>query len=159
MVDLRRGRMLQGANCKKSAKGSELYTIRAFINAFKPQLLRNQLDSRDCRGSITFFDPCPTTPIPANQLQGKPATSSASVNLHLSEPRAQRQSSSRYPRRVAIMSDIQQYLLDYDRNKKEATETAQRSAARTLGGTWWDGRVLIASRIERWPTEAHNPRD
>lgn len=28
------------------------------------------------------------------------------------------------------MSDIQQYLLDYDRNKKEATETAQRSATR-----------------------------
>jgi DNA repair/transcription protein MET18/MMS19 len=28
------------------------------------------------------------------------------------------------------MSDIQQYLLDYDRNKKEATATAQRSANR-----------------------------
>jgi hypothetical protein len=31
------------------------------------------------------------------------------------------------------MSDIQQYLLDYDRNKKEATATAQRSANRTWG--------------------------
>lgn len=28
------------------------------------------------------------------------------------------------------MSDIQQYLLDYDRNKQEATATAQRSANR-----------------------------
>lgn len=28
------------------------------------------------------------------------------------------------------MSDIQQYLLDYDRNKKEATATAQGSATR-----------------------------
>lgn len=28
------------------------------------------------------------------------------------------------------MSDIQQYLLDYDKNKKEATATAQRSATR-----------------------------
>jgi DNA repair/transcription protein MET18/MMS19 len=28
------------------------------------------------------------------------------------------------------MSDIQQYLLDFDRNKKEATTTAQRSATR-----------------------------
>jgi DNA repair/transcription protein MET18/MMS19 len=37
------------------------------------------------------------------------------------------------------MSDIQQYLLDHDRNKKEATETAQRSAARmfAFGGAWW----------------------
>ena len=31
------------------------------------------------------------------------------------------------------MSDIQQYLLDYDRNKKEATATAQRSADRMWG--------------------------
>jgi DNA repair/transcription protein MET18/MMS19 len=31
------------------------------------------------------------------------------------------------------MSDIQQYLLDYDRNKKEATATAQRSANRMCG--------------------------
>jgi hypothetical protein len=30
------------------------------------------------------------------------------------------------------MSDIQQYLLDYDRNRTEATATAQRSAARML---------------------------
>jgi DNA repair/transcription protein MET18/MMS19 len=40
------------------------------------------------------------------------------------------------------MSDIQQYLLDFDRNKKEATVTAQRSATRmyeTLEGYWWDG--------------------
>jgi hypothetical protein len=29
------------------------------------------------------------------------------------------------------MSDIQQYLLDYDRNRTEATATAHRSAART----------------------------
>jgi DNA repair/transcription protein MET18/MMS19 len=28
------------------------------------------------------------------------------------------------------MSDIQQYLLDFDRSKKEATVTAQRSATR-----------------------------
>jgi hypothetical protein len=28
------------------------------------------------------------------------------------------------------MSDIQQYLLDFDKNKKEATATAQRSATR-----------------------------
>lgn len=32
------------------------------------------------------------------------------------------------------MSDIQQYLLDYDRNKTEATATAQRSANRMCGG-------------------------
>ena len=31
------------------------------------------------------------------------------------------------------MSDIQQYLLDYDRNKKEASATAQRSANRECG--------------------------
>jgi hypothetical protein len=37
-------------------------------------------------------------------------------------------------RRVVIMSDIQQYLLDYDRNKNEATKTAQQSATRTFGG-------------------------
>jgi DNA repair/transcription protein MET18/MMS19 len=36
------------------------------------------------------------------------------------------------------MSDIQQYLLDYDRNRKEASETAQQSAARMFGGAWWD---------------------
>lgn len=36
-------------------------------------------------------------------------------------------------RRVASMSDIQQYLLDYDRNKKEASATAQRSANRKCG--------------------------
>jgi predicted Ser/Thr protein kinase len=35
-----------------------------------------------------------------------------------------------YPGRGVIMSDIQQYLLDFDRSKKEATETAQRSATR-----------------------------
>ncbi|CAN9135905.1 unnamed protein product [Alternaria alternata] len=32
------------------------------------------------------------------------------------------------------MSDIQQYLLDFDRNKKEATTTAQRSATRLKNG-------------------------
>ncbi|KAF2681883.1 ARM repeat-containing protein [Lentithecium fluviatile CBS 122367] len=32
------------------------------------------------------------------------------------------------------MSDIQQYLLDYDRNKKEASATAQRSATRLKDG-------------------------
>ncbi|KAH8732914.1 MMS19 nucleotide excision repair protein-like protein [Phaeosphaeriaceae sp. PMI808] len=32
------------------------------------------------------------------------------------------------------MSDIQQYLLDYDKNKKDATETAQRSATRLKNG-------------------------
>ncbi|CAO2656619.1 Nn.00g054220.m01.CDS01 [Neocucurbitaria sp. VM-36] len=32
------------------------------------------------------------------------------------------------------MSDIQQYLLDYDRNKKEATTTAERSATRLKNG-------------------------
>ncbi|RYN26544.1 hypothetical protein AA0112_g8253 [Alternaria arborescens] len=32
------------------------------------------------------------------------------------------------------MSDIQQYLLDFDRNKKEATNTAQRSATRLKNG-------------------------
>ncbi|KAF1842703.1 ARM repeat-containing protein [Cucurbitaria berberidis CBS 394.84] len=32
------------------------------------------------------------------------------------------------------MSDIQQYLLDHDRNKKEATATAQRSATRLKNG-------------------------
>ena len=42
------------------------------------------------------------------------------------------------PRRVANMSDIQQFLLDYDRNRKEATATAQRSAARMYG--LWRGR-------------------
>jgi hypothetical protein len=57
------------------------------------------------------------------------------------------------------MSDIQQYLLDYDRNKKEATETAQQSAARTFGGAVWYRSVLIASRIERWEFEAHKPGD
>jgi hypothetical protein len=57
------------------------------------------------------------------------------------------------------MSDIQQYLLDYDRNKKEATETAQKSATRTFGGVWWDGRLLIARRIERWSIEAYKSRD
>lgn len=31
------------------------------------------------------------------------------------------------------MSDIQQYLLDYDRDKNEATATAQRSADRMCG--------------------------
>ena len=36
-------------------------------------------------------------------------------------------------RRVVSMSDIQQYLLDYDRNKKEASATAQRSANRMCG--------------------------
>jgi DNA repair/transcription protein MET18/MMS19 len=36
------------------------------------------------------------------------------------------------------MSDIQQYLLDFDRNRKEATETAQKSATRTFGGAWWE---------------------
>jgi hypothetical protein len=42
------------------------------------------------------------------------------------------------PGRVASMSDIQQFLLDYDRNRKEATATAQRSAARMYG--LWRGR-------------------
>lgn len=36
------------------------------------------------------------------------------------------------PERAVRMSDIQQYLLDYDRNKTEATLTAQRSATRML---------------------------
>jgi hypothetical protein len=58
-----------------------------------------------------------------------------------------------------IMSDIQQYLLDYDRNRKEATETAQKSATRMFGGAWWDGNVLIVDRTERWAIEAHKPRD
>jgi hypothetical protein len=57
------------------------------------------------------------------------------------------------------MSDIQQYLLDYDRNKKEATETAQKSATREFGGAWCDGRALIAGRTQRWTIEAHQPRD
>jgi hypothetical protein len=35
------------------------------------------------------------------------------------------------------MSDIQQYLLDYDRNKKEASATAQRSANRKWED--WEG--------------------
>jgi hypothetical protein len=56
-----------------------------------------------------------------------------------------------------IMSDIQQYLLDYDRNKKEATETAQQSAAREFGGASWWGSMLIASRTERWAAEADYP--
>lgn len=30
------------------------------------------------------------------------------------------------------MSDIQQFLLDYDRNKREATQVAQKSATRTV---------------------------
>jgi hypothetical protein len=30
------------------------------------------------------------------------------------------------------MSDIQQYLLDYDRNRNEASATAQKSATRTF---------------------------
>jgi len=39
------------------------------------------------------------------------------------------------------MSDAQQYLLDFDRNKKEATATAQRSATRMYEfrrGIWRD---------------------
>jgi hypothetical protein len=43
------------------------------------------------------------------------------------------------PRRVASMSDIQQYLLDYDRNKKEASATAQRSANRMCEGSEGQG--------------------
>jgi len=57
------------------------------------------------------------------------------------------------------MSDIQQYLLDYDRNRKEATETAQTSATRMFGGAWWDGTVLMVDRTERWAIEADQPRD
>ncbi|KAF1911583.1 RNAPII transcription regulator C-terminal-domain-containing protein [Ampelomyces quisqualis] len=40
------------------------------------------------------------------------------------------------------MSDIQQYLLDYDRSKKEATETAQRSATRLE-----DGQLKLISLV------------
>ncbi|EAT87854.2 hypothetical protein SNOG_04094 [Parastagonospora nodorum SN15] len=40
------------------------------------------------------------------------------------------------------MSDIQQYLLDYDRNKKEATETAQKSATRLK-----DGQLKLISLV------------
>ncbi|KAF2035978.1 ARM repeat-containing protein [Setomelanomma holmii] len=40
------------------------------------------------------------------------------------------------------MSDIQQYLLDYDRNKKEAVETAQRSATRLK-----DGQLKLISLV------------
>jgi hypothetical protein len=54
------------------------------------------------------------------------------------------------------MSDIRQYLLDYDRNKKEATATAQQSATR-MYGAWRGmvGRMLIAARTEGWAAEAH----
>jgi hypothetical protein len=58
----------------------------------------------------------------------------AGGQLQLSESRAHGVLYYHNRRRVVIMSDIQQYLLDYDRNKKEATETAQKSAARTFGG-------------------------
>ena len=37
------------------------------------------------------------------------------------------------PLRYVRMSDIQQYLLDFDRNKKEATATAKQSATRMYG--------------------------
>jgi hypothetical protein len=59
------------------------------------------------------------------------------------------------------MSDIQQYLLDHDRNKKEATETAQRSAARMFlaGHDGCKDSGLIEDRTEGWPHEAHQPRD
>lgn len=34
------------------------------------------------------------------------------------------------------MSDIQKYLLDFDKNKKEATATAQASATRMYEAFW-----------------------
>ena len=48
-------------------------------------------------------------------------------------------------RRVVSMSDIQQYLLDYDRNKKEATATAQRSATRMCGV--WEGQCGLRADV------------
>lgn len=112
----------------------------------------NQIASCDCRALITFF--CPTLPIPANQLPSSSVTSSqCAICNFLNRVRSNIFLLTR--RRVVIMSDVQQYLLDYDRNKKEATETAQRSATRTFGGAWRHGRVLMACRIERWTIEAH----
>lgn len=45
------------------------------------------------------------------------------------------------------MSDIQQYLLDYDRNKKEASATAQRSANRECGHL--EGQIGIKADSEQ----------
>lgn len=65
-------------------------------------------------------------------------------------------STEQHSNRVVSMSDIQQYLLDYDRNKKEASATAQRSANRTCGD--WRGRTgreLMFSRTAERPIEAY----
>jgi hypothetical protein len=80
---------------------------------------------------ITFFaraaPPSDTGQSAAPQLRNVIA-----ATLQLSESRAFEvpDNTLRYPGHDEKMSDIQQYLLDFDRNKKEATTTAQRSATR-----------------------------
>lgn len=58
------------------------------------------------------------------------------------------------------MSDIQKYLLDFDKNKKEATATAQASATR-MYEAFWRGTgdvgghgMLIVDRTQEWRIEA-----
>jgi hypothetical protein len=63
---------------------------------------------------------------------------------------------AREQRTTVRMSDIQQYLLDYDKNKKEASATAQASATRELsreeGRNWkW---VLMGDRAAESRIEA-----
>jgi hypothetical protein len=94
----------------------------AQLNA--PELI---LLTADTSHELFLRDP-PHHPIPANQQHRNSVTSLP----QLSESRALEgpDDTLRYPGRDENMSDIQQYLLDFDRNKKEATATAQRSATR-----------------------------
>lgn len=82
---------------------------------------------------LTFFR---APPIPAaNQRISIVASSAlALVLLGLVLAAVAFDTPPRLVRRVASMSDIQHYLLDYDRNKTEATATAQRSANRAYSG-------------------------
>jgi hypothetical protein len=111
--------------------------------------------------SHNFF--CATRPTTDTGQSAAPQLRNViAASLQLSESRAFEVSGSASPYTpiaTTNMSDIQQYLLDFDRNKKEATATAQRSATRMyeVPAGHLVGCGLIMDRTEEWRTEAYKP--
>jgi len=108
-----------------SLHGTTKTSQASYIGAIKRSFLH-------CRTlPITFFAR-PAPPSDTGQSAAPQLRNVIAGSLQLSESRAFEAPNNtlRYPGRDEKMSDIQQYLLDFDRNKKEATTTAQRSATR-----------------------------
>jgi hypothetical protein len=108
---------IAGRPTSRAAWGSsKLPLFVARVTFFLPHLLRSSANHGP-RNAVASFAVC---------LESQ----SRELMLDIFTPRHS------LPTRPVSMSDIQQYLLDYDRNRTEATATAHRSAARTCDTLW-----------------------